>query len=201
MELGAILLLEATNLVHINGVELALGLLLISRQLLVVHGLQADSGVVANTDDKNAATLGATLVILLVREGDVDLRDVVRRVRRRVRVGEHGATVPVDDEDAGAAVVRRLDGKATGVVVALVVIVRGQAVVLLALGLLAHELHAAGAAEEEEDGDEDEGDEGNAEDDEHEVDHAVGAVVGGHVGSPSSEVVDRRHDEGEWSSK
>jgi hypothetical protein len=173
LEGGAVLLLEATNLVHVQGVELALGFLLVGGQLLVVlHGLQADGGVVADADDEDAAGLALAAVIVLIGEGDVDLRDVVGGVRGRVGAPQHGLAVAADDEDAGAAVVSGLDGEAA--VVALSVVVGRQHLAL----------HAAlvGATENPEAGDEEEGKEDEAENDQHHVDHllvvSVAAVFG-----------------------
>lgn len=95
-----VLLFQSADPVHINGLELALGFLLVSRQLLVVHGLKANGGIVSNTHHQNAAALGTTMFIMFVGEGNVNLRDVVWRMRRRLRVLKHGLTVTTDIVDA-----------------------------------------------------------------------------------------------------
>jgi hypothetical protein len=199
LEGGAVLLLEATNLVHVQGVELALGFLLVGGQLLVVlHGLQADGGVVADADDEDAAGLALAVVVVLIGEGDVNLGDVVGGVGRRLGAAKHRVAVTVDDEDGGAAVVGGLDGEAAVVVDALGVVVRGQE-----LGL-----HAALAdtTDEPEAGDEDGGEEDEAEDKERQIKHplVVGTLgfggddgVAGKQGVAGSDfLVEGRADEG-----
>lgn len=96
----AILFLEATNLVHVDGLELALGFLFVGRKLLFSHGFETDGGIVAYPDDEDAAALAVAVIVVLVGEGDVNLGDVVRRVGRRVRVLEHGLAISADDYDA-----------------------------------------------------------------------------------------------------
>lgn len=194
LELRAVLLLEATDLVHVDRVELALGLLLVSGQLLVVHGLQADCRVIADANDKDSATLRAPLVVLLIGEGDVNLRNVVGRVRRRVGVGQHGVIVTVDYKDAGATVVLGLNSETTVVVAEVLgVVIRRKTFVFVVQSLGSHHLQATSATEEEEDGNEDEGEKDNTEDDKHEVNHVVGAIVGGLVGIPDHQTLNRRH--------
>jgi hypothetical protein len=172
LELSTVLLLKTADLIHVDRVELTLGLLLVGRELLIVHGLQANSGVVTNTDNKHAAVLLSALLVLLIREGDVNLWDVVRRVGRRVGVGKHGATVLVDNENTGATVVCCLDGKAAvvGKALAVAIVVRRQAVLF---GLHGGLLLKTSAAEEEEDGDQNETEEDKAEKAKHQVDHAI----------------------------
>lgn len=173
LELSTILLLKTADLVHVDRVELTLGLLLVGRELLVVHGLQTDSGVVTDTNNQHSAVLLSALLVLLIREGDVDLWDVVGRVRRRVGVGKHGATVLVDHENAGAAVVRCLDGKAAvvGKALGVAIVVRRQAVLFGLDG--SSLLLKTSAAEEEQDGDQNKAEENKAEKAKHQVDHAV----------------------------
>ena len=149
LEKSAVLLLETTNLIHVDGVESALGLLLVSGQLLIVHRLQTDSGVVTDTDVEDAATLGAALVVLLVGEGDVDFWHVIRGVRGRVGVGEHGLAVTADVDHARAAVVRSLDGETVRVVITANMVLR---VVVRRKGLSLHTLVHPVSAEEEEAG-------------------------------------------------
>lgn len=178
-----VLLLQSTDLVHVNRVELTLGILLIGRELFLVHGLEAHSGIVADTDNKHPSAPGATLLILLVRKGYVNLRNVVGRVRRGIGIGEHGLTITTDDKDAGSAIVLRLDCEST---VILGIVVCGKN-----LALSAQKLLAASSAEDEKDGDEDEGEEDKSEDRQHKVNHVVGAVVI-IVGSPK-DVAKRIH--------
>lgn len=193
LENSAVLLLETTDLVHIDRVELTLGLLFVSGKLLVVLGFQADSSIVTNADNKDTTPRGTALVVLLVRECDVDFRDIVGRVRGRVGVGKHGVGVLVDNKDALSSVVSSLDGEAAvvGEPSVVVVVVRGQRLVIVKT----LELIASCTAEQEKDGDEDQAKEDHTQDDEEQVDHVVRAVfsVGGRVGSPSKEVVKRRH--------
>lgn len=173
MKLSTVLLLEAANVVHIDRVELALSLLLVGRELLVVHRLKTDSRVVANTDNEHTAALLSALLVLLIREGDVDLRDVIGGGRRRVGVGKHRTAVfLIDDEDAGTAVMCCLDGESAvvGEALAVAVVVRRQTVLLGLKDLLVLE---TGAAEKEEDGHENEAEKNKAEKAKHEVDHAV----------------------------
>lgn len=117
LEESAVLLLQTADLVHVDGVESALGLLLVSRQLLVMHGLQTDSSVVTDTDIEDTTALGAALVILLIGERDVDFWHVIRRVRGGVGVGEHWLAVTADIDHARAAVVRSLNSETVGVVI------------------------------------------------------------------------------------
>ena len=63
-----------------------------------MQGLEADSAV-ADADNDNTAALWPALVILLVREGDVDLGNVIGGVWRRLGVRQHGLGV-ADDDDA-----------------------------------------------------------------------------------------------------
>lgn len=172
MELSTVLLLEAANLVHVDRVELTLGLLLVGGQLLLVHGLQTDGRVITNADDKHTTALLSALLVLLIGEGDVNLGNVIGGVRRRVGVGKHRTAVLVDDEDAGAAVMCCLDGKAAvvGESLAIAVVVRRQTILLGLDGLL---LLTASAAEQEKDGDQNEAEEDKAEEAKHEVDHVV----------------------------
>lgn len=141
-EIVAVLLLQASDLVHVDGVELALGLLLIGRELLLAHGLEANSSIVSDANNKDTSTLGAALLILLIREGNVNLRDVVGRVRRRVWIGEHRLAITTNDKDAGAAVVCCLNGKTAVVGGALSIVVCGKEAVLLS----AHELDTTSSA-------------------------------------------------------
>lgn len=97
--LEALLLFESSNLVHIDGLELSLCFLLIGRQLVVLDGLQADCGVVTYADDKYTTTLALPLLILFVRERDLDLRDVVGRVGRQLWVLKHGLSIAADIYD------------------------------------------------------------------------------------------------------
>ena len=172
MELSTVLLLKTANMIHVDRVELTLSFLLVSRELLVVHGLQTNSRVVANTDNKDAAVLLSALVVLLIGEGDVNLGNVIGGVRRRVGVGKHRTAVLVDDEDAGAAVMCCLDGEAAvvGESLAVAVVVRRQTILLGLDGLL---LLTTSAAEQEKDGDQNEAEEDKAEEAKHEVDHVV----------------------------
>jgi hypothetical protein len=173
LENGSVLLPEATNLVHVDGVEAVLGLLLVSGQLLGVHGLQADGGVVTDANNQHAAALGAALVVLLIGESDVNLGDIVGRVRRGVGVGEHGLAVAGDVDGAGAAVVGSLDCQAARVVIAhvlLLVVVRGKALAL-------HGLPDLVTADEVEGGGEDEAEEDESKNEEQDVDHAVRPVL------------------------
>jgi hypothetical protein len=195
---GVVLLLEAANLVHIERVELALGLLFVRGQLLLLHGLETDGGVLADADNEDAAVLVLAVGVLLVGEGDMDLGDVVGGVGRRLGAAKHRVAVTVDDEDGGAAVVGGLDGEAAVVVDAFGVVVRGQE-----LGL-----HAALAdtTDEPEAGDEDGGEEDEAEDKERQIKHplVVGTLgfggddgVAGKQGVAGSDfLVEGRADEG-----
>lgn len=165
-----ILLLEASNLVHVDRVEIALRLLLIGGQGLVLDGLETDGGVVADADNQDAAALEVALVVVFIGEGDVDLRHVVGGMRGGTRVLEHGLAVAADDEDARAAVVGSLDCQAAVVCHALAVVVGRQSVLLhLALEAL--------AADKEESRSDDQTEENEAEEDEGEVDEVVVAVV------------------------
>lgn len=197
LELSTVLLLETADLVHVDRVELSLGLLLVGGELLVVHGLKTDSRVVANPDNENTTALWSALVVLLIREGDVDLGNIVGRVGRRVGVGKHGVAVLVDDKDAGAAIVRRLDGEASvvGHALGVAVIVRGETILLVVDKL--HLLLATSAAEQEEDRDQDQAEEDQAEKSEHHVDQGVVRAirVRGCGGGPGKEVVKGRHRE------
>lgn len=172
LELSTVLLLEAANLVHVDGVELALCLLLVGGQLLLVHGLQTDGRVITNADDEHTTALLSALLILLIGEGDVNLGNVIGGVRRRVGVGKHRTAVLVDDEDAGAAVMCCLDGEAAvvGESLAVAVVVRRQTILLGLDGLL---LLTTSAAEQEKDGDQNEAEKDKAEEAKHEVDHVV----------------------------
>lgn len=172
LKLSTVLLLEAANVVHIDRVELALGLLLVGGELLVVHRLKTNSRVVANTDNEYTAALLSALLVLLIGEGDVNLRDVIGGGRRRVGVGKHRTAVLVDDENAGTAVMCCLDGESAvvGEALAVAVVVRRQTVLLGLKDLLVLE---TGAAEKEEDSHENEAEENKAEKAKHEVDHAV----------------------------
>lgn len=91
-----LLLLETSDVVHVDGVETALGLLLVGGQLLLLHRLQTNGGVVANAHNQHTPALVLAIGVLLVGEGDVNFRDVVWRVRRRVGVAEHGGTITAD---------------------------------------------------------------------------------------------------------
>jgi threonine synthase len=164
--LSTVLLLEAANVVHIDRVELSLGLLLVGRKLLVIHRLKTDGRVITNTDNKHTAALLSALVVVLIGEGDMDLRDVIGGGRRRIGVGKHGTAVLVDDEDARAAVMCCLDGEAVMVdeALAVAVVVRRQAVLLGLKDLL---LLETGAAEKEEDGHENEAEENKTEKTKH----------------------------------
>lgn len=73
-----VLLLQAANLIHVNGLELALGFFLVCWQLLLLHRFQANGGIVTNPNDQDATTLGAAVLVVLVGEGNVDLRYIVR---------------------------------------------------------------------------------------------------------------------------
>ena len=53
----AILLLQPANLVHVDRVETILGFLLVSRELFLLHRLQAYGSVVADADDQNLPAL------------------------------------------------------------------------------------------------------------------------------------------------
>lgn len=175
LELSTVLLLETADLVHVDRVELSLGLLLVGGELLVVHGLKTDSRVVANPDNENTTALWSALVVLLIREGDVDLGNIIGRVGRRVGIGKHGVAVLVDDKDAGAAIVRRLDGEASvvGHALGVAVVVRGETILLVVDGLHLHLLLATSAAEQEEDRDQDQAKEDQAEKSEHHVDQGI----------------------------
>jgi hypothetical protein len=166
LELSTILLLEAANVVHIDRVELSLGLLLVGRKLLVVHRLKTDGRVITNTDNEHTAALLSALVVLLIGKGDMNLRDVIGGGRRRVGVGKHRTAVLVDDEDARAAVMCCLDGEAAvvGEALAVAVVVRRQTVLFGLKDLL---LLETGAAEKEEDGHENEAEENKAEKTKH----------------------------------
>lgn len=112
MKEGAILLLEAANLVHVDRVEVAFSLLLISRELFIAHWLKAHGSILADADDKNASALGAAGLVVLVGKGNVNLRHVVGRMRRRPRVRQHRLAITTDDDGARPAIVFGLDGKA-----------------------------------------------------------------------------------------
>lgn len=163
-----VLLLEATDIVHVKRVKAALSFLLVSRQLLLLHGLQTNSSVIANADDEDAAALSATLVVVLIREGDVDLGDVVGGVRGGVGIGEHGRTIAGDVDGAGAAVMGGLNGEAGRLVATHVV--SGLAVCGKAF-FTVYPIVCSASTDEEETGHKDENEENKAEDHEQNVDH------------------------------
>lgn len=180
----AILFFETSELLHVERLELALGFLFVSGQLLLLHRLQTDSGIVTNTDNENASALLLAFIVLLIGEGNVDFRHVVGRVRRRAGVLQHGLSVTADKDDAGAAVVLCLNGQAILHRVLGSLAVNGQGVCVAGLAV------AANTAEEEEGRDEDEGEKGNAEDGNEGIDHVVGAVVRVGVGTTGSKATD-----------
>lgn len=115
MELSSVLLLQPTDSIHVDRVELRVVLLLIDRELLLPDGLQANTGL-AHTDNNDTAALGPAGLVLLIGEGDANLGDVVGRVGRRERVREHGLAVLADNEDARPTVlVGCLDRETRGV--------------------------------------------------------------------------------------
>lgn len=136
MELGTVLLLEAANLIHIHRVEAVLVILLVRRQLLLGHRLKADGGILTNTDDENTRAPKLALLINLIGNGDVDLRDVIRRVGWGVGVGEHWVAVAPNENGAGTAVVLCLDGETVQVCGALIHAKLGLLVVVE--GILTH---------------------------------------------------------------
>lgn len=165
-----ILFLEAANFIHVNGLELALGLLLIGGKLLFSYRFEANSGIVADSDNENATALALAVIVVLVRKGDVNFRYIIGRVGRRVGVLQHRLAIAANDDDAGATVVFGLNGKAVlehGLLAGFVV---GRQ------RFVAKLLHATGAAEEVEGGDEDDGDKGEDEDGDDGVDHPIGAI-------------------------
>lgn len=180
----AVLFLEPSQLLHVEGLELALGFLFVGRQLLLLHGLQTNRGIVADTYNEDASALALVVFALLVGEGDVDFRDVVGRVRRRAGVLQHGLAVAADKDDAGAAIVLGLNGEAVLPGVLADLVVDGQGL------CIAGGAAAADAAEEEEGRDEDEGEEGDAEDGNEGVDHGVGAVVRVGVGATTNKATE-----------
>lgn len=108
LEQRAVLLLQAANLVNVNRLELTLDFLLVRWELLLLHGLQADCGIVTNAYDQDTTAFGLAVFVVLVGKGDVDLGDVIRRVRWRIGILEHGLAVAGDVVDAGAAIMRCL---------------------------------------------------------------------------------------------
>lgn len=115
LEQVPVLLLQSANVIHVNGLKLTLELLLVCWQLFVMHGLETDSGVVTNTHHKNATALGTSILVMFFGECNMDLRNVVGRMRGRVRVLKHWLAVTADVEDARPAIVSCFDGQAAGV--------------------------------------------------------------------------------------
>lgn len=183
----AILFLEAANLIHVNGLELALGLLLIGGKLLFSYRFETNSGIVADSNNENAAALAVAVVVVLVRKGDVNFRYIIGRVGRRVGVLQHRLAVAANDNDTGATVVFGLNGEAVlehGLLAGFVV---GRQ------RFVAKLLHATGAAEEVEGGNENDGDKGEDEDGDDGVDHPIGAIFGaGASGDESTEGLQAR---------
>lgn len=78
LEQRAVLLLQAANLVNVNRLELTLDFLLVRWELLLLHGLQADCGIITNTHNQDTTALGLAVFVVFVGKGDVDLRNVIR---------------------------------------------------------------------------------------------------------------------------
>lgn len=97
--LTVLLLLETADLFDIDGDKLRVAFLLVGGELLILAGLEAN-GRLAESDHEDTTAAAAALVILLIRERNVDFRNVVGRVRRRGRVLEHGLSI-LEDNDAG----------------------------------------------------------------------------------------------------
>lgn len=110
MIVAPVLLLQAPDLVHVDGVELCAALLFVGRKLFLVQRLKSNRAF-AEPDNNNPATLLVALVVLLVGEGNMDLRDVVRGVWRLLRVGQHGLAVLEDDDTGPARSPFGLDGQ------------------------------------------------------------------------------------------
>lgn len=180
----AVLFLETSELLHVERLELALGFLFVRGQLLFLHRLQADSGVVTNANNEDTPALALAFIVLLVGEGNVDFRHVVGRVRWRAGVLQHGLSVTADEDDAGTSVVLGLNGEAILHRVLGSLAVNGQSVGVACLAI------AADTAEEKEGRDENEGEEGNAEDGNEGIDHVVGAIVRVGIGATGSKATD-----------
>jgi hypothetical protein len=196
LEARVVLLLEAADLVHVDGEKVLLTVLFVGGELLVADRLEADSGVVTDADNEDLAPLDLASLVMLVGEGDADLRDVVGGVWGRARVLEHGLAVATNDEDARSAVVLGLDGEASVVEAALVILVHGQSLVVELT------LHAAAADEVEGRGG-NEADKDETQEDEGKVNHPLLAIlnVGANVGfadnqQVSLDEIDRRHSGG-----
>ena len=185
---SAVLLLpETSDLLDVDGVELGLAVLLVGRELFLVQRLESDSSVVSDAHHEDAAALLPALVVLLIREGDVNLGNVVRGVGRRVGVHQHGLGVALDDDDAGSAKVAhvaRRDGETAVVAGPLDV------GVVLREDLGPHLLLPPHSPQQEEDGAQQEADEDETEDGDHQADdRAVRGQVAG------DEALDRVHDD------
>lgn len=184
LELRSVLLLQATDLVHVDRIETGAALLLIGGQLLLADGLHSNSGV-AYSDNHDTSILLAALVIMLVGERNVDLGNVLGRVRRRIGVSQHGSTA-IQDNDARPAVCGCYS-QAAGAVGAVelmlnVVVLRETLIVHLLLGKALSPHH-------DQDGCKNKGHESQAQKGDHQVHDAVGiADFAGHDG------VDGRHD-------
>lgn len=77
MVVGVLLLPQATNIVHVDGVEVRVAVLLVGGKLLLVQGLQTNSCVVTNANDHDPAGLAPAALVLLFGEGDVNLGHVI----------------------------------------------------------------------------------------------------------------------------
>jgi hypothetical protein len=65
-----LLLLQATNTVDIDRIELGFALLLIGGQLLVLQRFHAD-GSITDTYNNNATALSLAVLVMLIGKGDV----------------------------------------------------------------------------------------------------------------------------------
>lgn len=175
MVILALLLLQASNIVHVDGVELVAALLLVGGELFLVQGLHADGGIIANAHDQNATTLPTTAVVLLLGEGDVNLRHVVGRVRGLVGVCQHWLPVLVEDQHARMAV-SGLDGQTAVVTGALGVL---HDVVVLWEGVFAHSLLVVShSSENKQDSAEEQAEDHDySQDDDQQVDDVGAALV------------------------
>lgn len=159
------LFLETTYALEVKGDEAVVLVLLVWRQLLVLHGLETDA-VLADADDDDASRLLAALVVYFLGESYANLwNGTVRRARF-----VHEFLLFIVDVYRAAVVARVGRGRGQSKA-AVVVRYLGIGIVLVVHGQLRLLFGVARAAEHEESNDGQEGDEDQDQESDEELDH------------------------------